>query len=219
MEDKFPWPQKGDNPFLVEAADQNSPAWVSLRWLSSLDVDDSYLATAFKESADKVVENIGHGDTVGHPDIFFMPIAYLYRHSFELKIKNIIIIGIEIQLIENSEKLRSIKQKHKLYPLWNYAKRVIEAHWPDSPKEDLSAAERIIHEFHKIDQSGQKLRYTKKLSGQSTMTSLPASAELKQLKVVSDALFNFFEGCEAGLDHAIEMRNEELSYYQDDMFR
>ncbi|OGW15965.1 MAG: hypothetical protein A2035_09135 [Nitrospirae bacterium GWA2_42_11] len=46
---KYRWPEKGDNPFIGGLADSKSPTWASLQWLGSLDVDDSFLAGAFKE--------------------------------------------------------------------------------------------------------------------------------------------------------------------------
>jgi len=219
MRYKQTWPKKGDNPFFVKSVMPDSSTWASLGWLSSLNVDDSFLAGAFKESADKIVESISRGEDLCHPDKFFMPITYLYRHSFELRLKDIISMGIELQLIEETEKLKSIMQDHQLYPLWNYAKRIIEKHWSDGPKEDLSAAERIIQEFHNIDQSGQKLRYTRDMTGRSTLESLPDSSELKELRRVSEALFNFLLGCGEGLYHALEIRGEMLHDYENEMTR
>jgi len=219
MDEKLSWPKKGDHPFPKEDVNHSSPTWASLSCLSSINFDDSYLATAFKKSADMVIENFYLGNHHEHPDIFFLPITYLYRHSFELKIKHIINLGIDLQLIENCKKLEGIIKAHSLHPLWNYAKRVIQSYWPDGNKEELDAAERIIQEFHKIDQSGQKLRYTKDLKGKSTMLDFPDSVELNHLQNIADALFNFFEGCEAGLEAAMDYRDDEIGSYMDDMYR
>ena len=217
-DNNFRWPKKGDNPFLVKAADPNSPTWTSLHWLASWQVDDSFFASAFKDAGDKIVKELDRGEDFQHPDMFFLPVAYLYRHSLELKMKEVIKLGIRLELIEQDEKLSSALKDHKLHHLWNYVRKTIEGHWPDSPKEDLNAAGRIVQEFHNIDKSGQGLRYSKNLSGESTLEALPQSVQLTHLQDVFEAIFNFLDGCETGLDDAIDMRNELLNYYSDDFF-
>lgn len=217
MDENFSWPKKGDHPFSQVNASPNSPTFATLFWLSSINVDDSDLATAFKRSADMIIEQFYLGKQHEYPDIFFFPITYLYRHSFELKIKYIIKLATKLQLIENCEELVDINKKHGLHPLWNYAKRAIQAFWPKGSKEDIGAAERIIQEFHRIDKTGQNLRYSKDLAGKSTLSILPESAELKHIQNISDALFNFFEGCEAGLEEAIDCWNDETGSWMKDI--
>lgn len=58
MEKGFRWPKKGANPFLVKSADPNSPTWASLHWLASLNIDDSFFATAFKEAGHKIIKEL-----------------------------------------------------------------------------------------------------------------------------------------------------------------
>ena len=159
MEEDFRWPKKGDDPFLVKAIEPNSPTWVSLKWLASLKVDDSFFATAFKEAGDKIIKELSRGEDSLEPDKFFMPISYLYRHSLELKIKQLIRLGIKLDLLKQDKKVSSALESHKLHPLWNYARKIVEEYFTGDQKEDLDAAEKIIQEFHKIDKSGQNLRY------------------------------------------------------------
>lgn len=213
MEEEFRWPEKGDNPFLIKSVDPNSPTWASLDWLASFNADDSLFATAFKEAGDKIIKELSRGDDPQHPDMFFMPIAYLYRHSLELKIKQIIRLGIKLDLIQEDKKLSSELKHHRLHQLWDYARKVLEEHWPDSPKEALYAAGGIVQEFHNIDKSGQIFRYSEDSSGKKTLNQLPESVQLTHLQDVFEAVFNLLDGCEAGLDHALEMRNEMLSDY------
>ena len=218
MDDEFRWPKRGDNPFLVKAVAPDSPTWASLHWLASIKVDDSFLAGAFKEASDKIVKELTHANTFQHADMFFMPIAYLYRHSLELKMKEIIRLGIGLELIPEDEKTSEVLKNHNLHQLWNFVKKAVEAHWPDGSKNDIDAAGRIVQEFHNIDKSGQSLRYSKDLSDRSTLEKLPKSVQLTHVQDVFEVVFNFLDGCEAGLDHAIEMRNEMLNYYREDSF-
>ena len=211
MEYEFRWPKKDDNPFLVKAPDPTSPTWASLEWLASLSAHDYIFATAFKLAGDKIIKELSRGEDPQHADMFFMPIAFLYRHSLELKIKRNIRIGIGLELIEKNEKLTTALKEHNLHRLWNYMKIVIEGYWPDGKKEDINNAERIILEFHKLDKSGQEFRYPENLSGNSVLERFPKSVHLTHFQDVFEAIYNFLEGCEAGLDHAAEVRNEMLS--------
>lgn len=217
MDDRFRWPKKGDNPFLVKAAEPHSPTWASLHWLSSLGVDDSLFAVAYKESADKIIRELMRGEDFRHPDMFFMPIAYLYRHSLELKMKEIVRLGIKLELLKADKKLQTVLDGHSLFPLWKLVRSAVEAYWPDGSKNDLKAAERIVQELHKIDKSGQNLRYSRDRSGKSTLEKLPNSVQLTHLQDVFHAIFSLLEGCEAGLNHAVETRNEMLSEYTGDL--
>jgi hypothetical protein len=208
----YRWPKRGDNPFLTKTVEPDSPTWAALHFLASLNIDDSFLAEAFKEAGDRIVEDLARANTFQHADKFFMPIAYLYRHSLELKMKEAIRLGISLRLIPDEEKTSETLTGHNLHQLWNLVKRVVEAHWPDGPKDDIASAERIILEFHKIDKTGQNLRYSRDRSGKNTTDGLPKAAELTHVRDVFEAIFNFLDGCEAGLDDARDVRNEMLSY-------
>jgi len=215
MDIEIRWPKKGDNPFLVTAVEPTSPTWTSLHWLASLDVDDSFFANAFKEAADKIIKELSRGEDPWHPDKFFMPVAYLYRHGLELQLKQLIKMGIKLDFIERDDNVSSALVDHKLYQLWNYVMKIVEHYWPEGPKEDINAAGRIIQEFHNIDKSGQSLRYAEDLSGKKTLNRLPEYVQLTHLKDVMDAVFNFLEGCQSGLYHELEMRSEMLSEFSD----
>jgi len=138
MDDEFRWPQKGDNPFLVTAIELNSSTWASLPWLASLKVDDSFLAAAFKEAGDKIVKELGRSEDFQHPDKFFMPIAYLYRHSLELKMKTIVRLGRSLELIESGQKLSRVLRSHNLYQLWNFVRAVVEVYSPDERQDGIN---------------------------------------------------------------------------------
>ena len=185
-----------------------SPAWASIRWLSSLDADESVFSMAFKEAGDKIVKEILRDDDGMPADIYFMPVAYLYRHSLEIKLKQIIRLGSDLNLMDYDRKLNSMMGKHQLHPLWNYAREIIENHWLDGEKKDLNAAGKIIQEFHRIDYSGQKFRYSKTRTGNNTLRNMPESVDLTHLQDVFEAVFNFLDGCEMGLNEAVDIRNE-----------
>lgn len=216
MDEEYRWPKKGDNPFLVKAIDPNSPTWASIQWLSSLNFDDSFFGSAFKEAGDKIIKELSRGEDLQPPDQFFLPIAYLYRHGLELKLKSLIRIGMKLNYMERDNKVLKELEDHKLHNLWNYVRIIVEKSWPGGQKKDIDAAGRIIQEFHKIDKSGQNLRYSMDKYGNKTLENLPKYVHLTHLQEVMDAVFNFLDGCETGLYHELEIINEMTeheSYY------
>jgi hypothetical protein len=212
-EKDFRWPKKGDSPFLGGIADPNSPTWVNLDWLSSRNIGDSLLAVAFKEAGDKIIKELSRKEDYRNPDVFFMPIAYLYRHNLELKMKEITKLGIRLKLVEKDKKLLLILRNHALHPLWNCVRRVIEQYWQHGSKDDLNAAGRIVQEFHKIDTTGQHFRYTEDQKGNKTLSQLPESVQLIHLRDIFEGILNFLEGCESGLIEEVRMRSEMTHEY------
>ena len=204
----FEWPKKGDHPFAGGKFDPQSPTWVNLDWLTGW-LTDSLLADAFKEAADKIISELKRKEDYRHSDMFFMPIAYLYRHSLELQMKQVIRLGIRVEAIENTPKVKDALRRHELYRLWNYVKKVVVKFWPETTSEDLAATETVIRLFHEIDRAGQRFRYTPALSGGKTTTSLPKFVDLKRMQKVVAGVFNFLEACESAL--------REVSSTLDDM--
>ena len=201
---KIRWPKMGDRPFKDKSADMTSPTWCSLNWMSNLGVSDSLYAEAFKEAGDKIINELEREEKAKHPDMYFFPIAFLYRHCLELQMKNIIRLGIWLKLISDNEELSGILGSHNLHLLWSKAKAVITKYWPDGDEKDIKAAECIILDFHSIDKTGQNLRYSEDKSGNKTVRNMPGSVQLIDLKDVFEAIYNFFNGCEAGLQDGLD---------------
>lgn len=216
MSDKIVWPKKGDNPFKNVSLTMKSPTWCSLGWLKNYRISDSQFAKTFKECANKTISDLEKGNEFRHPDFYFMPVAYLYRHSLELKLKHLIKLGINLELFNKNEltgKFKGILKDHKLFPLWKKARIVIERFWDDGPPEDLNAVESVINEFHKIDKSGQNLRYSEDTKGNKTVENFPSSVELTHMRDVFEATFSLLDACEMGFDNALDCLNEARSYY------
>ena len=102
------------------------------------------LPKAYKEATDIILSYIEDGKIVRHPDIYFFPIAYLYRHGIELCLKELVQYGIRLRILQEDEKLEKLMGDHKLYPLWNMVRIVLEKIWPNGDKNDLKNVERLI---------------------------------------------------------------------------
>lgn len=210
------WPRSGDNPFLDKGADPTSATWVSLSWLANLRIDDADLAEGFREAADRIVTALESSPKKKHPDMLFMPVAFLYRHSFELQLKHIINLGLALGYCPPSKGLTEAVKGHNLSSLWHRACIVIVAAWPKGTRNDLNAAGVIIHKFHLADDSGQGFRYTKDTAGKPTLTKLPKSASLTHLRDTAEALGNLLGGCIDGLTEDLRMKAEMEEYYRGD---
>lgn len=197
---RIPWPGDKDKAF-KEGLHWDSTVACLDYWIKRHG-SDVPLPEAYKEAADIIISYIQEGKINKHPDMYFFPIAYLYRHGIELSLKELVQHGIQLRILEEDEKLEEVMGDHKLYPLWNKVRIVLEEVWPDGDKNDLRNVERLIQEFHNIDPSGQSLRYSKDKTGKPTTDKLPESVDLKELRKTCDRLFHFFDGCDAGLSEA-----------------
>lgn len=196
------WPFERDKKYLP---DHNSSTWCALNWLSGINIDDSFFAQAFKDAGDKIIVFLSAtNDERQHPDKYFMPITFLYRHSLELKLKEMIRIGLKLKYEDED----SILKDHSLHCLWNFVKALLCEYWPDSPREELSGVESVIMAFHKVDPTGQNLRYSRDTKNNKTTLSFPDSVELLDLKQIVTSVFEFLDGCQMGLHYELEMRQE-----------
>lgn len=180
MEMSIPWPGRKDKIF--SGGIPFNPSYVSLDSWMEFYGWDALLPDAYKESADIIVSYIEEGKVTANPDPYFFPIVYLYRHSFELQLKKLIYMGIELEILEETGELKGVLCGHGLYPLWNKAKEVILDVWPDGDKDDIKNVERLIQEIHIIDKTGQTFRYSKDISGKSTTKQLPRNVDLTAMK-------------------------------------
>jgi len=205
---RHPWPFKGQDIFAVKSVAIDSPTLVALQWLSDLHVTDSWLADAFKTSADRLIDDLKRRKGPEHADVYFFPIGCLYRHALELKLKQVVRLALKLELIEDKHRVQKILSEHQLYPLWNHAKGSIKRFWPDGPEDELSAAERIVQAVHMIDGAGESLRYTKNKRGKSTLVKMPKYVDLLQFRKIYSGVFNMLGGCEDTFEHEYHARCE-----------
>ena len=197
-ETSIPWPGKNDRAF---AEGVYGPTQVCLDWFQHCDIDWA-IAEGFKEAADKVVDDLASGKNLEHPDKFFFPVAYLYRHSLELYLKGLVWDGMELGILEKDDKIRDLLGSHNLNTLWHRGRFVLEEVWPDGDPADLAAVERIILQFHRLDKSGSTFRYSKDKKGESYSERFPQRVDLERLRKVAEGLFSFLNGCRHGLGEA-----------------
>ena len=194
----IPWPGNSDRVFSEAGCER---AVAVLDWIKVCP-SDYLLMDAFKKSADMIVSQIEAGQIPEHPDAYFFPVTYLYRHAIELSLKQLVRHGIYLGILNESCRLKKLLNRHDLHPLWNKVEGVLLHVWPDGNMGDIHNVRRMVQEFHNIDPTGQNLRYSRTRSGNSTMDGLQGTVDLVNLKNTCEGLFNFFDGCNAGLSEA-----------------
>jgi hypothetical protein len=188
------WPKRGDDPFATES---DSSTICSLNLLKSLNTDDSSFANNFKYVADKIIDELQKQRETGirRIDAYFIPVMFLYRHCLELKLKHLIRLCVKLDLIEKKDKLSDTLYKHELYSLWNHVKLGLQKYWPEAPTDDLKAVERVIQQFHELDNNGQSLRYAEDKNGDKTVNHFPERVDFIKIKKIFDGSFSLLDGC------------------------
>jgi len=93
------------------------------------------------------------------------PIAFLYRHYLELRLKEIIKEGRD--LIGDDP---TYKTTHNLIKLWENAKSVIEKVYPNDDPQVLIEAELFLKTFNEVDSMSESFRYPTDKSGNTLLT-------------------------------------------------
>lgn len=119
MTDEIRWPKKGDLPFVPGGFE---PTSLQLEWLGFM-ANDELISLGFREAADAVVAHLESCANPGHPDHFFFPVTYLYRHGLELAMKALLRDGASAGLIEVDGDLLA---DHNLHRLWNKVRKLLQ---------------------------------------------------------------------------------------------
>ncbi len=189
---ELPWPKKGDKLFSNDGEGE-------FFHLGSIMWHNPGYSRAFKEAADTLIESYQASLNRFHNDELFFPVAYLYRHSLELKLKEIVQIGVALRVLTRKE-VEKAMEKHNLAKLWTRARKPIEDCWPDGDKTPLKAVEAVINELHQADRSGQAFRYESDKGGMlHRHPDLPEHIKITSLKQTMDAVYTFLDACYDGL--------------------
>ena len=201
----FPWPKKGDRLFAEEEnIDENAFHLGSYMWFGLQH------AGAFKAAADIVIDNSAATRRSTFRDDLLHPVAYLYRHALELKLKEIVRYGIAMHCYSRAE-VRPILSDHNLAKLWTKAKQAIARRWPTVDPAPLKAVDAVINEIHQSDRDGQKWRYgTDKDGKPNRHEGLPSFVSLKSLRKTMDNVFTFLEACADGIDDGIQCMRDAM---------
>ncbi len=205
---KFSWPKKGDLAFKPSVLSKDHRLLDAFIMHST----DAY-SEGYKRAGDILVA-YSHSDDL-NPDNLFFPVAFVYRHHLELLLKELIRLGervgaIGVKSVRPSNPCPNCGQRkgkkdwrteHNLLKLWNRAKRILKSVWPDSPRDDLEAVERVILEFNKLDRTGQAFRDASTTNGVQSLRDTPEHVDLENLAAVIDAVSTFLYSAWIAIDN------------------
>jgi hypothetical protein len=203
--EKMPWPKKGDKLF-VEEASPNERAF----HLRSYMYSRNQHAVAFKAAADMVIQGAEQASRGKYRDDLLYPVAYLYRHALELKLKEIVRYGIQMHCYKEAN-VEKILGQHNLCRLWTKAKLAITHRWPDGDLAPVKAVEAVVNEMHQTDRNGQKWRYgTDKDGRPNRHEALPKFVSLKSLRKTMNNVFTFLDACGDGIDNGLQSMRDAM---------
>jgi len=171
--------------------------------------DSSFIAEGFRDSARLIL--VHYEEDARHPDRFFFSVAYLYRHSVEIMLKEIIVDGRNL----NNEPLRKedkdgkdVTDFHNLHKLWNEALRLLEIIYAGADKAPLDEAWAILKELHDADPNGVGFRYKKNMKGEVNLENIPRVFSLTTFVSQLETLYDFLDGCLLGIGAGLDRRAE-----------
>lgn len=194
-----PWPKRGDKLFVADdKSDGKSFHLGSIMW------GFPQHAAAFKTAADMVIESHEQGPRRLYRDDLLFPVAYLYRHAIELKLKQIVRYGIAMHCYTKADVKRTLGE-HNLAKLWTKAKLAIKHRWPQGNPDPIKAVEAVINEMHQADKDGQTWRYETGNDGRlNRHEGLPEFVSLQSLRKTMDNFFAFLDACVDGIDDGLQ---------------
>lgn len=184
------WPLPGDKLFKGDSDPSHNAV---IRYLQS-DRWDLY-ATAYKDAADALIDRVI--ETRQGMDSFVYPVAFLYRHYLELRLKELIINSrfvLTLGPLPSQE-----RDVHWLRKLWTECRNLLQMVWPDGSKEVLDAAEACILEFDLLDANSECFRYPEHKRGRTPTLAGLQDVSLRNLREVMGRLATLLESASCGI--------------------
>lgn len=186
MSGDISWPKKGNKAF----ASASEGAYFHMPSISSFHPPH---ADAFRTAAEIIIDKCEADGDCPSNDTLFFPVAYLYRHCIELRLKAIIRVGLGMRFFKNDEVEEDLKQ-HNLIRLWKHTKKLLIHRWPTADKSPLKGTESAIQEFHQSDPNGQMFRYDNDNDGRRYKhEKLPDHISPAQMRKTTKGVCNFLE--------------------------
>lgn len=169
------WPRKNAN---IMEYDKQSKYKFNLKCSGSISDNFSKFSDNFFKAAHTITEYILKRQRVGELDCYFFPVAYLYRHSLELKLK-----AIAFKYIKDSGEIFIKETFHNLLKILEYIEPFIKERI-EADEEAYLWVKSFFKDMDSIDKASDAFRY-------------PFKIELKKDEVWGDKQYiikKFFEG-------------------------
>ena len=191
----------------------SKPDYCNLDWLARTSGnDDGLLASYFMIAADRLVDSVAARRRGNADDGLFMPIAFLYRHSVELLLKDIIQLGTIIGTIRTEEIVPDgILRDHNLLALWNVAAICITRRWPGENNKTLKDVKLVVEDFNSMDPDGQGFRYSLDKKRRLNKTRYPRGVVLTDFRDTIKRLVSLLDTCRIDfIDLLVDMEDKHI---------
>lgn len=182
---------------------------VHLDWFGN--DEPKIVADGFRRVADAGLEKAG--TDAQHPDSAFWPIAFLYRHSIEIYLKEVIRMG---SLLLDEQASPTDLRGHRLARLWGVALRVLNGVWPNGAESELEPIRQVVVDFDNVDPNGDAFRYRFDLQGRAHLQNMPQVISLQLMAEHCNEAIEMLDGVLTGIATCLQQKREFQSYERSD---
>jgi hypothetical protein len=190
--EEIPWPKKGDKLFRPDIDWEHNAC---LNYLP--DMSEAYIS-GYKLAGGILVEYIKQKKY--NQDLLVYPIGFLYRQYLELRLKDIIKVGIELYDMNDKVPLH-----HDIIKLWVLAKVILKKKWPKGYSKDLAIIEKHIKKYAKVDPISMSFRYSADKKGNKALKGI-SHINLRNLAEVIDRMSALLDGASMGLTEHLDLK-------------
>jgi hypothetical protein len=190
---EFAWPKPGAVLF-SEPTELWSTACVNFA------NDDGYYSSAYKFCAERLFEVVQQ--TQRDQDFIVHPFVFLWRHSLELALKDLVPYVRAL-----SGNLEGLKLNHGLVPLWEECRPFLQDHHPESFGL-LDAVDTLIREFAVLDPTSTTFRYPHQKDGKPSLPADMRHINLRTFHETMLGILNFLGAAVDALDDRLQAERD-----------
>lgn len=173
-------------------------------------------ARGYSEAATRLCDSLLAEPGFGDNDAY--PVVFLYRHALELYLKGVIIRGnLLCALKDESTFCEELKLNHRLLPLYEAARRLLEHSFPDDVelRDFLAKLQVVISELHALDPGSYNFRYPvnknaeRPAEGSTILGLVPLRATMAEI-------LEAFDSIDTLLHVEVDVAQDALSYLDRD---
>lgn len=201
MTDPDFWPCKNDDPFKLNNCYHGIyDAVIKTDWLP--------ICEGYKKAADILSKYVFENQH--NQDFLIYPIAFLYRHHIELKLKEIMVVSSKIM-----DEPFELKHHHKLIDLWHDALKRIKKKWPNADYSVFQDTEDILNRISKFDPGSFSFRYPLDKKQKPNLED-GSRINILNLSDVFNNISAFLDSVESQFKLEWEFEYEQRNYRDDD---
>lgn len=189
--------------------------YFSISFTSNPQYDFSAFAKGYSVAASTLAKQLT--EKANFPDYDAYPVVFLYRHAFELSLKNILYWSARLLVFKGVEDIGvKLYNTHNLVKLAENAEKILLKAFPDdqSLHEFIKDVVSTAQEFSNIDPDSYSYRYPISTKGNHS-TRKGQSVNLSSLSEHMDSILESLDAINFGLDLETDIAQEVYEAYID----